>query len=78
MGGFGFEGGHPCDGIEASAMDQRREFVRLALHEGVRRCKLCRRCGISPETGSNKRLAGLQGATGRWRIVPAPARQPGG
>jgi transposase InsO family protein len=32
-------------------MDQRREFVRLALQEGVNRRELCRRFGISPDVG---------------------------
>lgn len=36
---------------EVSAMDQRREFVMLALREGANRRELCRRFGISPQTG---------------------------
>ena len=36
---------------EVSAVDQRREFVRLALLEGSNRRELCRRFGISPQTG---------------------------
>ena len=36
---------------EVSVMDQRREFVRLAMQEGANRRELCRRFGISPETG---------------------------
>ena len=36
---------------EVSVMEQRREFVRLALQEGVNRRELCRRFGISPEIG---------------------------
>jgi transposase InsO family protein len=32
-------------------MDQRREFVRLALQEGANRRELCRRFGIHPVTG---------------------------
>ena len=36
---------------EVSAMDQRREFVRLALLEGSNRRELCRRFGISRQTG---------------------------
>jgi transposase InsO family protein len=36
---------------EVSVMDQRREFVRLAMQEGVNRRELCRRFGISPQTG---------------------------
>jgi len=36
---------------EMSAMDQRSEFVRLALQEGANRRELCRRFGISPDVG---------------------------
>jgi transposase InsO family protein len=36
---------------EVSAMDQRCEFVRLAKQDGANRRELCRRYGISPETG---------------------------
>lgn len=36
---------------EVSIMDQRREFVRLAMQEGVNRRELCRRFGIHPDTG---------------------------
>ncbi|MDE3177206.1 MAG: IS481 family transposase [Pseudomonadota bacterium] len=36
---------------EVSALDQRREFVRLALQDGVNRRELCRRFGISPTVG---------------------------
>jgi len=36
---------------EVSVMEQRREFVRLALQEGVNRRELCRRFGISPQVG---------------------------
>jgi putative transposase len=36
---------------EVSVMDQRREFVRLALQEGANRRELCRRFGISADTG---------------------------
>ncbi len=32
-------------------MGERREFVRLALGEGVNRRELCRRFGISPDIG---------------------------
>jgi transposase InsO family protein len=34
-----------------SVMDQRLEFVRLALQEGANRRELCRRFGISPDVG---------------------------
>jgi transposase InsO family protein len=36
---------------EVSKMDERREFVRLVLQEGVNRRELCRRFGIHPDTG---------------------------
>src|SRR3954465_14908278 len=36
---------------EVSVMDQRREFVRLALQKGANRRELCRRFGISPDVG---------------------------
>lgn len=36
---------------EVSAMEERREFVRLAMMEGVNRRELCRRFGISPDVG---------------------------
>jgi transposase InsO family protein len=36
---------------EVSVMDQRREFVRLALQQGANRRELCRRFGISPDVG---------------------------
>lgn len=37
--------------MEVSAMEQRREFVRLAMMEGSNRRELCRRFGISAEIG---------------------------
>jgi transposase InsO family protein len=36
---------------KASIMEQRREFVALAMHEGSNRRELCRRFGISADTG---------------------------
>jgi putative transposase len=36
---------------EVSVMEQRQEFVRLALLEGSNRRELCRRFSISPQTG---------------------------
>src|SRR4051794_41845367 len=36
---------------EVSVMEQRREFVRLAMQEGANRRELCRRFGIHPQTG---------------------------
>lgn len=35
---------------EVSKMEQRREFVRLAMQEGANRRELCRRFGIHPDT----------------------------
>ena len=36
---------------EVSIVDQRREFVQLAIQEGANRRELCRRFGIHPDTG---------------------------
>jgi transposase InsO family protein len=36
---------------EVSKMDERREFVRLAMQEGANRRELCRRFGIHADTG---------------------------
>ena len=36
---------------EVSIMEQRREFVRLAMQDGANRRELCRRFGIHPDTG---------------------------
>jgi transposase InsO family protein len=36
---------------EVSKMEQRREFVRLAMQDGANRRELCRRFGIHPATG---------------------------
>lgn len=36
---------------EVSVMQQRHEFVRLAMQEGANRRELCRRFGISPDVG---------------------------
>ena len=58
---------------EVSVMDQRREFVRLALQEGANRRELCRRFGISPDVGY-KWLSALAGRrSGAGRSVPSPA-----
>src|ERR1700759_2755568 len=46
--------------IEVSVMDQRREFVRLAMQEGANRRELCRRFGIHPDTGYKW--------LGRWKV----------
>jgi transposase InsO family protein len=44
---------------EVSIMDERREFVRLAMQEGVNRRELCRRFGIHPATGYKWLARGL-------------------
>lgn len=36
---------------EMSVMDHRREFIGLAMQDGVSRRELCRRFGISPDVG---------------------------
>jgi transposase InsO family protein len=36
---------------EVSIMNERREFVRLAMQPGVNRRELCRRFGVHPDTG---------------------------
>lgn len=36
---------------EVSVMDERHEFVELAMQEGANRRELCRRFGIHPDTG---------------------------
>jgi transposase-like protein len=36
---------------QVSIMDQRREFVQLAMQEGANRRELCRRFHIHPSTG---------------------------
>ena len=56
---------------EVSVMDQRREFVRLAMQEGANRRELCRRFGIHPDTGYKW--------LGRWQagqeLVDCPRRR---
>ena len=49
--GFRYQGGPSMPWQEVSIMDQRREFVRLAMQEGTNRRELCRRFGIHPDTG---------------------------
>ena len=48
-----------------SAMDQRREFVALALQDGANRRELCRRFGISPPT-AYKWLERAAAGGGEW------------
>lgn len=55
---------------EVSVMEQRREFVRLAMQEGVNRRELFRRFGVSPEVGYKwlrRWAAGDQGLADRSR-----------
>ena len=63
---------------EVSALDQRREFVRLASEEGANRRELCRRFGISPAVAYkwlSRREAGDGGLADRSRRPHAsPAR----
>jgi transposase InsO family protein len=63
---------------EVSVMDQRREFVRLAMQDGVNRAELCRRFGISRETGYKwigRYLAGdAELADGSRRPASSPRR----
>lgn len=52
---------------EVSTMDQRREFVALATVEGANRRELCRRFGISAQTGY-KWLARAASAEAEWYV----------
>jgi transposase InsO family protein len=63
---------------EVSAMDQRREFVRLAMQEGVNRRELCRRFGISADVGYKwlaRHQAGDAGLANRSRRPHASPRR---
>ena len=46
---------------EVSKMDERREFVRLAMQEGANRRELFRRFGVHPDTGYRWLCRGLAG-----------------
>lgn len=62
---------------EVSVVEQRREFVRLALVEGTNRRELCRRFGISPQIAYkwlSRFAAGDDGLADRSR---RPHRSPG-
>jgi transposase InsO family protein len=48
---FGNMGSQSMPWQEVSVVDQRCEFVRLAMQEGANRRELCRRFGIHPDTG---------------------------
>lgn len=55
---------------EVSKMEERREFVRLAMQEGANRRELCRRFGIHPDTGYKwlqRRLSGDEALSDRSR-----------
>jgi transposase InsO family protein len=54
---------------EVSVMDERREFVGLAMQEGANRRELCRRFGIHPSTGYKwlERFAADEGLADRSR-----------
>jgi putative transposase len=60
---------------EVSKMEQRREFVRLAMLEGANRRELCRRFGIHPDTGY-KWLARWKGAGGDGGALSDRSRRP--
>ena len=60
----------PFTGV--TAMDRKREFVRLALAEGVNRRELCRRFGVSPTLGY--RLLGRYLAEGDAGLVERSRR----
>src|SRR5574340_252736 len=45
------KGGEAMPWRERSVVDERREFVELAMQEGANRRELCRRFGIHPTTG---------------------------
>jgi transposase InsO family protein len=62
---------------EVSKMDERREFVRLAMQDGVNRRELCRRFGIHPDTGYRwlgRGLAGEELSDRSRRPHSSPAR----
>src|SRR5438270_11285113 len=63
---------------EVSIVDQRREFVRLAMQTEANRRELCRRFGIHPDTGYKwlaRRAAGDQELCNRSRRPrSSPAR----
>lgn len=60
---------------EVSKMEQRREFVRLAMLEGANRRELCRRFGIHPDTGY-KWLARWKDAVGGDAVLADRSRRP--
>jgi transposase InsO family protein len=62
---------------EVSVMEQRREFLRLARQEGANRRELCRRFGISPQTGYKWLSRGESGEAGLEDRSRRPHRSPG-
>jgi transposase InsO family protein len=67
----------PFTGV--SAMDRKKEFVRLALAEGATRRELCRRFGVSPSLGyrllARYRVEGDEGLVERSRRpLSSPSR----
>ena len=62
---------------EVSVMDQRREFVLLASKDGANRRELCRRFGISAETGYKWLRRSAAGAAELADRSRRPVRSPG-
>ena len=56
---------------EVSIMEQRREFVRLAMQAGANRRELCRRFEIQPDTGYKWLERWSAGDEQAWRIAHA-------
>ena len=66
----------PFTGV--SSLDRKREFVRLALAEGVNRRELCRRYGVSPTLGYRLLARYLaEGETGLEERSRRPRGSPG-
>ncbi|MDA0220378.1 MAG: leucine zipper domain-containing protein, partial [Proteobacteria bacterium] len=61
---------------EVSAMDQRREFVSLVGQEGANISLLCRRFGISRQTGY-KWLGRVRSGEGLGELRRRPLHSPG-
>ena len=62
---------------EVSVMDQRREFVRLAMQEGANRRELCRRFGISAQIGYKWIRRWLEGDATLSDLSHRPHHSPG-
>ena len=61
---------------EVSIMEERREFVRLALQEGANRRELCRRFGVSADVGYKWLARWAAGERARRAIVASRALTP--